>query len=157
MGNFLLRPATVGDIPILVRHRRAMFEDMARLRGQTVMPEQYDAMDKAYFLYLQQRLGVNLMAWVIEMDGQIVASGAVVIFELLPFYRNPSGRSPYMHSVYTSPAYRRQGCARRIVQQAIEYCKEQGYNGLRLHASAEGRQLYASLGFRDTNEMRLDW
>jgi GNAT superfamily N-acetyltransferase len=155
--TFVLRTATAADIPILVRHRRWMFEDIARLRGQTVATGQFDAMDQAYNRYLVQHLGSSLIAWVIEVSGQVAASGSVVVFEELPSYRDPSGRVAYLHSMYTAPAERHKGYARRIVNRAIQVCKQQGFHSLRLHASQEGRPLYATLGFNDTNEMRLDW
>ena len=155
--TFVLRPAVMSDVPVLVRHRRLMFEDMARLRSQTVALAQFDAMDLAYNRYVARSLGTSLFAWLIEVDREAVASGAVVMLDLLPHYRNISGRTPYLHSVYTAAGFRRKGYARRIVERAILYCKQQGYQTLRLHASEEGRPLYTSLGFRDTNEMRLDW
>jgi hypothetical protein len=37
----------------------------------------------------------------------------------------------------------------------IDWCKREGFARVSLHASAAGRHLYQSLGFEDTNEMRL--
>jgi hypothetical protein len=37
----------------------------------------------------------------------------------------------------------------------LDWCRENGVDTIILHASAEGRSLYESLGFQATNEMRL--
>ncbi len=61
----------------------------------------------------------------------------------------------YAHSVYTEPKHRRNGLARRILNGMIEYCHENGWPRINLHASELGRGLYEDLGFKPTNEMRL--
>jgi hypothetical protein len=37
----------------------------------------------------------------------------------------------------------------------VEWCRADGFHGVVLHASDEGRPLYESMGFQTTNEMRL--
>jgi hypothetical protein len=37
----------------------------------------------------------------------------------------------------------------------MDWCRAQGLKTVVLHASDAGRPLYASLGFRQTNEMRI--
>ena len=49
---------------------------------------------------------------------------------------------------------RRQGLARRLTETAIEWCRANAIATVILHASDEGRDLYSSLGFQPTNEMR---
>ncbi|MGH9613570.1 MAG: GNAT family N-acetyltransferase, partial [Bryobacteraceae bacterium] len=58
-------------------------------------------------------------------------------------------------NVYTRPESRRQGIARLLVGAATGWCRENGVRAVILHASAEGRELYQSLGFKPTNEMRI--
>jgi len=58
-------------------------------------------------------------------------------------------------NVYTDPDYRRCGIARQLMATIITWCKQQGFARVTLHASGDGRQLYESLGFVDSNEMRL--
>lgn len=154
--GYTLREATPLDIPALVGHRRRMFEDMAALHGEAPVAADLDAMDVAYACQLQRMLADgSLRAWVIEAEGRIVAGGAILIAEWLPRPRDLTRRLAYLHSVYTEPEHRRRGLARRIVQTAIEACRADGLRRLTLHASDEGRPLYESLGFQQTNEMRL--
>ena len=66
-----------------------------------------------------------------------------------------TGRRALVQNVYTEPAFRRQGLARRLMATAIAWCRDQGLRSVSLHASDIGRPLYEDLGFRQTNEMRL--
>jgi hypothetical protein len=45
--------------------------------------------------------------------------------------------------------------ARSLVEIILERCKELGFDTVELHASDQGRPIYASMGFAPTNEMRL--
>jgi len=151
-----LREATPADIATLVKHRRWMFEDMARVEGAMLHVADLDAMDVAYAAQLRRHLSEGVQrAWVIEAGGQIVASGALLFAEWLARPNDLTERLAYLHSVFTEPEFRRRGLARRIVATAIESCREQGLRRLMLHASHSGRPLYESLGFTATNEMRL--
>jgi GNAT superfamily N-acetyltransferase len=57
--------------------------------------------------------------------------------------------------MYTAPAHRRQGIARRVVETIVEWCRAEGFTAIALHASKAGRPLYESFGFQPTSEMRL--
>ena len=58
-------------------------------------------------------------------------------------------------NVYTVPAYRRQGMARASMETVIEWCRANQIHVVILHSSDQRRQIYQSLGFQPTNEMRL--
>jgi GNAT superfamily N-acetyltransferase len=151
-----LRLATVDDIPVLVSHRRKMFEDMAALNGEQHDRAGLEAMDDAYAVLLRYEIPAgSTKAWVIETDGGPVASGALKFTDWLP---RPDGLRRgwvYVHSVYTEPDHRRLGLARRILTTMIDDCRANGWPRLSLHASETGRGLYEDLGFTPTNEMRL--
>ena len=153
---FTLRLAVVKDIPTLVSHRRKMFEDMAAVKGEQLDRAGLDAMDTAYAVLLRYEIPAgSTRVWVIEEAGQIAASGALKFTDWLP---RPDGLRRglvYVHSVYTEPIYRRKGSARRILYAMIDYCRENGWPRISLHASEMGRGLYEGLGFKPTNEMRL--
>jgi len=155
-NTFALRVAVVTDIPALVDHRRRMFEDMYAQKDVVRDRAAYDAMDTAYADILRYEIPAgSTRAWVIDDHGTIAASGALKFTDWLP---RPDGQRRglvYVHSVYTLPEYRRQGCAQRILQAMIGYCRENGWPRISLHASELGRGLYEKLGFKPTNEMRL--
>jgi GNAT superfamily N-acetyltransferase len=60
-------------------------------------------------------------------------------------------------NVYTQPAYRRQGLARRIMLEILAWARGAGLGRAALHASGDGRSLYTGLGFQPTNEMRVSF
>ena len=141
---------------MLVKHRRWMFEDMALAKGARHASAELDAMDAAYAQQLHTQLSDGrLQAWVIEAEGRVVASGAILLADWLPRPGDLTGCLAYLHSVYTEPDYRRRGLARRIVQTLIEVCRAKGLRRVMLHASDAGRPMYESMGFAATNEMRL--
>ena len=154
--NFTLRLATVDDIPVLVNHRRWMFEDMYADQPLLRDPAKYNVMDQAYAVLLRYEIPAgSTRAWVIDDAETIAASGVLKFTDWLP---RPDGQRRglvYAHSVYTVPEYRRQGLARRILNGMIDYCRDNGWPRLNLHASDMGRSLYENLGFKPTNEMRL--
>jgi GNAT superfamily N-acetyltransferase len=153
---YTLRLATVDDIPALVNHRRRMFEDMYADKAVVRDRAAYEAMDTAYADILRYEIPAgSTRAWVIDDSGTIAASGALKFTDWLP---RPDGQRRglvYVHSVYTTLEFRRQGLARRILQAMIGYCRENGWPRISLHASDMGRGLYEELGFLPTNEMRL--
>jgi len=154
--TLILRFAVVADIPALVSHRRRMFEDMYADKAVVRDRAAYEAMDTAYANILRYEIPVgSTRAWVIDDAGMIAASGALKFTDWLP---RPDGQRRglvYVHSVYCAPEYRRQGLARRILQAMIDYCRENGWPRISLHASDMGRGLYEELGFMPTNELRL--
>lgn len=150
------RPATAADIPALVNHRRRMFEDMYADQDAVRDRAGYEAMDAAYAVLLRYEIPAgSTRAWVIQDNRVIAASGALKFTDWLP---RPDGLRRglvYVHSVYTVPEYRRQGLARHILNAMIDHCRANGWPRISLHASNMGRGLYAELGFKPTNEMRL--
>lgn len=88
--------------------------------------------------------------------GEQIAAGLGVW--LLDWPPGPTSLAPYrayILNVYTEPAHRRQGLARRLVETALAWSQAQGIEVAMLHASDQGRPVYAALGFVPTNEMRL--
>jgi GNAT superfamily N-acetyltransferase len=151
-----LRLATVDDVPALVNHRRRMFEDMAALKGEQLAQSGLDAMDAAYAVLLRYEIPAgSTRVWVIADGGRVMASGALKFTDWLPRPDGSRRGLVYVHSVYTEPAYRQRGLARRILNAMLDYCRENGWPRISLHASELGRGLYEQLGFKPTNEMRL--
>lgn len=74
----------------------------------------------------------------IEDDGRIVATAS-----LLPY----GPQLAWIGMVLTRPGYRRQGLARRLMEDAITVAERSGIHTLKLDATDEGRPLYESLSF----------
>jgi GNAT superfamily N-acetyltransferase len=153
--SLLLREAVPSDISVLVKHRCWMFDDMLVNQKVGFTAADVDAMEAPYEAYLQEHFGGLVRAWVVEDGGQVVASGAILFNNWAPRPGDHTGKSALLHSVYTDPAYRRQGQARRIMDAMLAECARLGLHTVNLHASDAGRPMYETMGFKQTSEMRL--
>ena len=150
--EIIIRPATVSDIPDLVRLRRVMFESMG-----FDDPADLDAADEAAAAYFARAIPVGeFYGWLAVMSADVaVGSGGVVIDRHPPGPNNLSGQIGYIMNLVTIPSYRRRGIARRMMQAMLKWLAERDVDRVTLHATEEGRPLYQELGFVDSNEMRL--
>jgi len=147
-----IRPATLSDIPTIVHHRRRMCEDMNYSDDDALT-----AMVHATANYLKTAIpDGSFRSWLACDGDEIVAGGAVVISRWPAHAYEPICRRATILNVYTEPDYRRRGIARQLMETIIAWCKEEGFARVTLHASQYGRPLYESLGFEQSNEMRLD-
>ncbi|MBZ5678582.1 MAG: GNAT family N-acetyltransferase [Acidobacteriia bacterium] len=143
--------ATPEDIPEILRQRRAMYEDMDYRN-----PDELAAMIAVSSDYLVKALADgSFHAWLASRGNRAVGGGAVVISPWPAHPYDLECRRATILNVYTYKGYRRRGIARRIMQTMIDWCRQKGFARVDLHASADGRHLYESLGFEPSNEMRL--
>jgi GNAT superfamily N-acetyltransferase len=88
--------------------------------------------------------------------GEVVAGVGVVPRWLLPRPRFPRGSfDAYVLNVYTEPAHRRRGLARRLMREVLAWARRKGAAIVSLHASDAGRPVYEGLGFKEGREMRI--
>lgn len=148
-----MRLATVDDAVVIAQHRIAMFRDMGVLDARDAEP-----LRVASLAYLRAALPSGAyLGWLAEHDGTVVAGGGLIPQPGVPRPENiHGGDEAYLLNVYTDPAHRRRGLARRLMDEMLAWCRERGLARVMLHASDEGLALYESLGFEPkTNEMRL--
>ena len=147
-----IRPGTLADILVVAHHRRRMCEDMGYSDDHALT-----AMVQATSDYLKTAIPDGSFRSGLACDGdEIVAGGAVVISPWPAHAYEPICRRATILNVYTEPEYRRRGIARQLMETIIAWCKEQGFARVTLHASEYGKPLYQSLGFEESNEMRLN-
>ena len=108
MGSHI-REAVFDDLPHLVRHRRAMFEEMGH-RDPAVL-ETVDAASRKYF---DQALHEgSYKAWLAEQSkGEIVAGGGIVLARWPGFPGESLAQRAWILNMYTEPHARRRGLAR---------------------------------------------
>jgi len=140
------------DLETIVHHRRAMFFDMGRKDERAL-----DAMCEKFRPWLKRKMAAGeYYAWfAVAPNGAVVAGAGLWLMDWPPLMTAGGKWRGNILNVYTEPAYRRQGLARRLMRVAMDWCEKEGVEGVILHASEEGRSLYESLGFEPTNEMRL--
>lgn len=147
----LIRAAGRADIPVLIELRLAMFQAMGR-NDPTILAEVAAAGETYFNNHIPAG---SYRGWLAEVDGQIAATGGLVMRQAPPTYHNLSGRDGYVMSVYTRPAFRHRGLATLIVNTILDTLRKEGINRVTLRASDEGRPLYEKLGFEPTTEMSL--
>ncbi len=157
MADAIVRTALAADIPVLARHRCAMFQEMAVLAGSPHPDALMERIAREYAEMLASDLGERQIGFVIDgaAGERCVASGMIWFASWLPHPRYPLGTMAYFHSVWTDANYRGSGYARAVTQAAITAARARGHTRLVLHASDAGRPIYSDLGFGATNEMAL--
>lgn len=110
---------------------------------------------RAAFLALVDDPTTFLWLAVDERD-HLAGSAACHTFARLPSPTNLAGREAYVSHVFVAPAWRRRGIGRALVSAIVDDARRAGLVRVRLHATADGRRLYESLGFRlRENDMEL--
>jgi GNAT superfamily N-acetyltransferase len=115
-------------------------------------------LDAAERRYLAQAIPAGtFVAWLVEHESQIVASGGLQLSTLRPrpglVRGEPEG---LVVSMWTVPSHRCRGLGSLVLEAILAWCRPRGIRRLTLHASDEGRPLYERCGFRPTSEMRLE-
>jgi GNAT superfamily N-acetyltransferase len=150
--DYRIRPALPDDAPVLTRHRIRMMEDMGmgtESERQSIRPVSQDYFSRAVADGVYH-------GWLVEdAEHRVVAGGGVLLVPWPPSPLDGSTQRPYIINMYTEPEHRRQGLARRIVDQLLAFCRERGFATVRLNASEMGRPVYEAAGFAPSNEMRI--
>ena len=153
LAAFTIRNVEPEDLEEILAHRRLMFEDMG-YSDEIMLAEIVESSRPRIRKYLAEK---SYRGWfALASDGRVAAGAGLLITEHVSGPLSPSQtRRAYLLNVYTYPEFRRQGLARQLTQRAIDWCQAEGYKVLWLHASEYGRPLYQSMGFEQTNEMKL--
>jgi GNAT superfamily N-acetyltransferase len=138
----VVRRATVEDVPALVDLRFAFVTEFAPDEGDD------EAARASVREYLRRALpSETFLAWVVEEDDVIVATGGMAVYERMMRSKGAGvGLEGYILNVYTLPAHRRRGHARRMMEALLECARERSIR-LTLVATDDGRPLYEGLGF----------
>jgi ribosomal protein S18 acetylase RimI-like enzyme len=146
-----LRPATILDLELVLRHRREVFREMGGHYAQNI--NSFENASRKYFdAALRDGSYLGLFG---EIDGSVIVGGGLVIVPWPGSPMNFDTRRAWILNIYVEPDQRRKGFARMMMQALIDLARERGFQTVSLHASADGRPLYEQFGFRPTNEMRL--
>lgn len=111
-------------------------------------------------------------AWLVFDGEEVVGTGAVSFYQVMPTYHNPSGKKAYIMNMYTRPDYRRRGIAHRVLELLTAEAEMRQIDVVTLEATAAGRPLYEAFGFtamrdemellggnkfRDTGKEKIIW
>ena len=142
------RLAIINDIPALVQLRKQQLID----EGLPPIPNLDTNIDKYLADYFTSAISDgSFISWVMENDGEIIATSGLCFYILPPNFSNPTGRTAYVTNMYTKPEYRRKGIAAELLNMVIDEAKSRGYKVVRLHTSKYGKSIYEREGFADTD------
>jgi GNAT superfamily N-acetyltransferase len=144
-ATYRIRPATLADADVLVRHRIAMFTDMG-------VPLDAGALASAFRTWLEQTMPAGTYrAWLAEtVDGVVAGGGGTTIIPWPPGPRYAGDRLAFVYNVYTEPAHRRRGLARQVMDTIHAWCRAEGITSMALNASRDGKRLYESMGYAES-------
>jgi len=144
------RRAELSDIKEISEIRKKQIQD----EGQTPDID----IDEDLYKYFEKYMGSGeLIEWVAEDEGRIIATAAIVFMDFPPSFNNKTGRTGYVGNVYTADAYRGKGIAGQLLEKLEEEAKQRGITRLLLHASEAGRKAYLKSGYYDVDyEMEKD-
>lgn len=98
-------------------------------------------------LYLEKHLNNDIYVFIEEDNGNIIATCCLQIIEYLP-QCNDNGKQEFVCNVYTEPEYRKKGVQTKLLNEVIEYAKENNLCELDLSTDSEvAISLYKKLGF----------
>ena len=138
-----VRRANPGDAAVLARFRVMLFEEMGRLDSDEA---EFAQASENYFSWALST--GREVAWIAEEYGEPVAVLAMTLEPMPPKPGRPRLLEAYMHNVYTLPARRMRGLAKRLVIAALEYASSEGIRRVRLYTSDDARWMYENLGFK---------
>jgi GNAT superfamily N-acetyltransferase len=153
-SEITIREATPSESAIILHHRRSMFRDMAE---GTV--EELDRMVEVATPWLTRALADGSYHHWLALDatGRVAGGGGVLLCPWPANPKDPCTERAVILNVYTEPDFRKRGIAQQIMLTILAWAKDRGLRSVNLHASDEGRRLYEKLGFKATNEMRLQF
>ena len=140
------RTAAAEDIERMVDSRLETLRAVNHLAEDYTFSEDYIAASRKYFLEGDQ-------ITVLALDGEeTVGCASMCFLHMMPTFSHPSGYRGHLMNVYTRPDHRRQGIGREMVTRLIRAAWDRGATEISLDATKDGRPLYRTLGFTDSDE-----
>jgi len=144
---YQIRDTALADIPHVVAQRDQMFRDMG-------IPAAFDAMARETERWLRSAIpSRTYLGWLaIADDGAVAAGSGLIVIPWPPGPMTMDPRCGFVFNVYTDPAHRKQGLARRLMDTMHDWCRREGIERVVLNASAHGQPLYEQMGYIVANE-----
>ncbi|EKN70889.1 GCN5-like N-acetyltransferase [Neobacillus bataviensis LMG 21833] len=142
-----------------MKYRKAIIDDidiLIDLRKKQLMDEGIEPnidIDMELTVFFKNKLrDASLIQWLVEENEEIIACGAIIVYEFPPSYTNKSGKKAYVTNMYTKEKYRGQGIATKLLLKLVDEAKNLDISKIWLGASKLGRPVYKKFGFKETDE-----
>ena len=154
MDNFitdklLFRKLTQDDKEIFIKLRMAYITDTFENINGSNTKEIKNNLELYFNEHINKKDFVGIIC---EYNGKIVSAAYLVIKNFPPNPSMVNGKTGTLLNVYTFPEYRKNGIAKRIIEEIIKEAKLMGVNSIDLKSTDDGYNLYKNLGFTDDNK-----
>ena len=106
--------------------------------------------------YFERKLGKELIAFVARANGRLVATAYLMLIEKPSNPSMQNGLVGEVLSVFTEKEYRGQGISTRLMNDVVNYARENRLCYVDLKATEEGYPLYKKFGFEERNQKYKD-
>ena len=144
--EIVYRHATLNDVPTLVDIRVRFLNE---LHNHVENNETKIIRQSLLRYFIEAIPSGEFIAWVAELDGKIIATSGMVVWQKPANYEVESGRLGYIMNFYTIPEARRKGIATRLLNRLVNDAKSLGLRYVHLHASKYGEPIYKKAGFME--------
>ena len=135
------RRLTRDDLPAFIRLRIRQLTEEGADNNTDLTP----ALNSYYERHMADGTFVSWLA----LDGdRIIGTSGMSFVEKPPYFGCPTGRIGLLSSMYTDPAYRRQGIAKELLRRVTEEARAYGCGAVQITASDMGVLLYTAFGFK---------
>ncbi len=135
------RKLTINDMETFIDMRIRQLREEGATESLDLAPALRD--------YYERHLADSTFVSYLMLDnGKIVATSGLSFVEKPPYFGCPNGKIGLISSMYTSPAYRRQGIGKFLLGKLVQEARLHDCRVLQITASDMGVLLYTSFGFK---------
>lgn len=143
--RFSVRRVTLEDVDLLVDLRYQMQVELDEGTRHGIDPADIRGDTREYFI--KQLTGFHFAAFFVEIAGEVVGTGGIVVYDVPPSPSNPSGAEGYIMNMYTMPEHRGHGVAHAVLDSLIDHAYKEGARRVWLRSSESGQRVYKHYGF----------
>ena len=140
-----IRRATDDDTELVIVGRLRFLCDVRGLTPDGLSDEFLTANRR----FIERTHGRSFHSWLATTDRDVVGIVSLVIFDAPPRPEERRDADGYVVNMHVVPEHRRRGIGRRLIERCMRDAEAEGVRRFTLHATADGRPLYESLGFVD--------
>jgi GNAT superfamily N-acetyltransferase len=155
--KYQMRQVNLDDIPTIVQMRYQMFLDMG-FKADKFPANILDIWKNYFFTHIGDNSYIGWLVVYFEdsKDEMIpIAGGGLVLDDHPPGPYNLNGKIGYIMNLITLPEHRNRGIALKLMKFILDWLRTRNINLASLHASEMGKKMYEKLGFKSSNEMKL--
>lgn len=142
--EFQYKKADISDIDTLTQMRIHVLRAANKLSASVDM----SAVEQETYNYYKEALPSNEhIAYLVLDSKEVVGTGGVSFYKVMPTYHNVTGTKAYIMNMYTHPNYRRNGIAFKTLGLLVSEAKARGVSFISLEATDMGKPLYEKFGF----------